>query len=74
MDNEVLVQENTKSNSFAKSIILVIYHILKRTFDIICSLFGCIFLIPIAIFIKIASILSKDFNRYVFPSLSKRFA
>lgn len=40
----------------------IIYYCVKRLFDIIFGLLGILILIPIAIFIKIASILSKDFN------------
>lgn len=39
------------------------YLIIKRTFDIICSLFGLLILIPLALVIKIIYILNKDFNK-----------
>ena len=38
------------------------YHITKRLFDIICSFIGCLFLIPIAIILKIAFMLTGDFK------------
>ena len=44
----------------------VVYHILKRLFDIVFSLLGCLFLIPLTIFIKIAYMLSGDFHRIIF--------
>ena len=39
------------------------YLIIKRTFDIICSLFGLLILIPLTLIIKIIYILNKDFNK-----------
>lgn len=38
----------------------------KRVFDIMCSLIGCIFLIPLAIIVKISYILSGDFDNIFF--------
>ena len=43
-----------------------IYHFMKRTFDVLVSLFCLIFLIPITIFIKIAYMLTGDFNRVIY--------
>lgn len=40
----------------------IMYHITKRLFDIICSFIGCLFLIPIAIVLKIAFMLTGDFK------------
>lgn len=40
----------------------VLYKVIKRTFDIVVSLVGCIFLLPIIIIVKISYILSKDHN------------
>ncbi len=38
------------------------YLFIKRTFDIICAIIGCIFLIPITIIVKVVSICSGDFH------------
>lgn len=38
------------------------YLFIKRLFDIICSLIGCIFMLPIAIIVKISYMLSGDFK------------
>ena len=38
----------------------------KRLFDIVCSLIGCLFLIPLALIIKISYILAGDFNSIFF--------
>ena len=43
-----------------------IYLGLKRIADIVCSLFGMLFLIPLTIFVKVASIISGDFNSIFF--------
>lgn len=40
----------------------VVYHILKRIFDLIGSLIGILFLLPISIVIKIISMLNGDFH------------
>ena len=40
----------------------VLYKVIKRTFDIVVSLIGCIFLLPIIIIVKISYIISKDHN------------
>ena len=40
----------------------VLYKVIKRTFDIVVSLVGCIFLLPIIIIVKISYIISKDYN------------
>lgn len=36
------------------------YHIVKRSFDIICALIGCICLLPLMFIVKIITLLSKD--------------
>lgn len=41
---------------------ILVYVVIKRLFDIIISLIGCIFLLPLAVIIKISYILSKDFS------------
>ena len=48
--------ENTNSFSIRKTL----YFIIKRLFDIICSLIGCVFLLPIALIVKISYLLSGD--------------
>ena len=48
--------ESTNSFSIRK----ILYFIIKRLFDIVCSLRGCIFLLPIAIIVKISYLLSGD--------------
>ena len=40
----------------------ILYKVIKRTFDIVVSLVGCIFLLPIIIIVKMSYIISKDHN------------
>lgn len=65
MNGETVVLERTET----KSLSLIIYKIIKRLFDIICSLIGIIFLIPITIIIKIISVLSGDFKTIIYSQL-----
>ncbi len=67
LDNtaKLVLCDKVKENKIIKSK-QYIYHFLKRTFDILVSLFCLIFLIPITIFIKIAYMLTGDFNRIIF--------
>ena len=65
MNGEAVVLERTET----KSLSLTIYRIIKRLFDIICSLIGIIFLIPITIIIKIISVLSGDFKSIFYSQL-----
>ena len=44
----------------------ILYRIIKRTFDIITSIIGLVFLIPIALLVKISYILTGDFNSIFF--------
>ena len=49
--------------SFLKSVRLYLYLGIKRVFDIIISLVGLIFLLPVALFVKIAYMCTGDFKR-----------
>lgn len=44
----------------------LLYIFLKRMFDIICSFVGCLFLIPIALIIKVLYVITGDFNSIFF--------
>lgn len=63
MNSDVLVTEKIKNDS---KILEIPYLIVKRLFDIIVSLIGIIFLIPIALVIKICYILTGDFHKILF--------
>ena len=54
-------EDNTVVNNSSVYIIKrKCYFAVKRLFDIVCSLIGCILLLPIAIVVKISYLLSKD--------------
>ena len=55
------INEKNKSN-ISTFINLKIYMFLKRLFDIICAIFGCFAMLPIAIIVKISYVLSGDFK------------
>ena len=40
----------------------VLYNIIKRTFDILVSLLGCLMLLPIMLIVKISYVLTKDYH------------
>lgn len=44
----------------------IFYRIIKRLFDIICSIIGIIFLIPIIIIVKIINIINKNYSSIFF--------
>lgn len=46
-----------------------IYLFIKRLFDIILSLFGILFLIPIAVLIKISYVLNKDYSSIFYSQI-----
>lgn len=62
--DEVITKDITETKRH--SIKMVMYHGIKRLFDIICSLIGCLFLLPIALVVKISYILNKDFEPIFF--------
>ena len=39
---------------------------LKRVFDIVCSFIGCLFLLPVALIVKISYVLNKDYDSIFF--------
>ena len=58
--------EETKSKSIFKTVKLYIYLFIKRFFDIICALLGLVFLIPVALIVKICYMLTGDFKSVFF--------
>ena len=51
-----------ESKSIRKSIKLGIYITIKRIFDLFCSLFGIVMMIPVTLIVKIAYMFSGDFK------------
>ena len=64
MKEEVLSAElkQSKSKLEANSIKSISYLFIKRLFDIFFALIGCIFLLPIAVAVKISYMLTGDFS------------
>lgn len=62
MKGEILITQEMEQTSVRE----VVYLFIKRVFDIICSLIGIIFLVPITIAVKIISMLSGDFESIFF--------
>ncbi len=69
MNEAVVVSslEDTKGKSIFKTIKLYLYLFIKRFFDIICALLGLVFLIPVALIVKISYMLTGDF-KFIFFS------
>ena len=68
MNKEVSIEEVSNVISMSK-IKKYLYLTIKRLFDIILSLFGILFLIPILIIIKISYILNKDFSSIFYSQI-----
>lgn len=64
MNSEILEKDkiNTKSISIKEKL----YFGVKRTFDIIFSLIGLVFLVPVLIIVKISYMLTGDFHSIIF--------
>lgn len=60
------VKEKNIMKKIASHKVNIMYLCIKRLFDIIFSLVGCIFLLPIALVVKISYIINKDFNPIFF--------
>lgn len=62
MDHAVALDEVQSSTGIKR----ILYKIIKRFFDILCSLIGCIFMLPIILIVKISYMISGDFHRIIF--------
>ena len=65
MNNEVVLQEEIKFVRWT-SIKKYMYLGIKRAFDIILALIGCVFLLPVMVIVKICTIISGDLNPIIF--------
>ena len=61
-ESSILEKEYIEEKRIERISMKKIYLSIKRLFDILASLLGCIFLIPITILIKLITILSGDFH------------
>ena len=67
--NEAVVvssMDETKRRHVLRIIRLGIYLTVKRIFDIICALIGLVFLLPVALIVKISYVLTGDFHSIFF--------
>ena len=58
MIEEIDVLESKEKSALSK----FCYQFTKRSFDVVCSLLGCLVLLPIALVVKIMYMISGDFN------------
>ena len=63
VNNKELVYEETRSKSVS---FRYLYFVFKRTFDVFVGFIGILFLIPLALFVKIITICSGDFHSIFF--------
>ena len=63
--SEIATMDEKDTIKFYK-VKMAIYHFIKRLFDILLSLLGIIFLIPIALIVKISYMLHGDFTKVLF--------
>ena len=68
MNEAVVVSsiEDTNEKGILKTVKLYFYLFIKRLFDIICALLGLVFLIPVALIVKISYMLTGDFKNIFF--------
>ncbi len=59
-ESKVLTNNTNIELTLPKRINKRLYLIIKRLFDIICALIGCIFLIPLIIIVKLCYLLTGD--------------
>ena len=58
--------DEAKSKGIGKTIKFYSYIVIKRIFDLICAILGLLFLIPIALIVKISYMLTGDFHSIIF--------
>ncbi len=66
MIDEKSMEINTSSICTISKVKRATYFFIKRCFDIICSLVGLVFLIPLAIIVKISYVLTGDFHSIIY--------
>ena len=69
MNNSIVFEDNALIESKSKVINKIkktSYYLIKRSFDIITSIIGLIFILPLTILIKISYMLTGDFNSIFF--------
>ena len=66
MDYGVSLGMESIDNISKHKVSYYLYIGVKRVFDIICALFGLVLLLPLMLFVKIAYVLSGDFNSIIY--------
>ena len=66
MDNVASLEAVETHSNIKYKIKYRMYLIIKRIFDIVCAFIGCLFLLPVAIIVKISYILNKDYDSIFF--------
>lgn len=66
MKDSVMISNSIEKVNFFYKVKHCLYLFIKRVFDIICALIGLVFLLPIALIVKISYILTGDFNSIFF--------
>ena len=66
MDNVASLEAVETHSNIKCRIKYRMYLIIKRIFDIVCAFIGCLFLLPVAIIVKISYILNKDYDSIFF--------
>lgn len=64
--NETYVEAKEKESILSLDVSNVIYLGIKRVFDIVIAIIGCIILIPLIVIVKISYILTGDFHSIFF--------
>ena len=66
MDNVASLEAVETHSNIKYKIKYRMYLIIKRVFDIVCAFIGCLFLLPVALIVKISYILNKDYDSIFF--------
>lgn len=66
MDNVASLEAVKTHSNIKYKIKYRMYLIIKRIFDIVCAFIGCLFLLPVAIIVKISYVLNKDYDSIFF--------
>ena len=66
MNESEVMNTDIQDNSVINTIKKVCYLTIKRIFDIICAIIGCIFLVPLYLIIKICYICTGDFSSIIY--------
>ncbi len=66
MDNVASLEAVKTHSNIKYKLRYKMYLIIKRVFDIVCAFIGCLFLLPVALIVKISYVLNKDYDSIFF--------